>query len=991
MTAIRRIFWKEYRTQGSLFGSLLIGVLLLQLLPISTTFLAEGQVANVIGVAELLQLVAVVLTYLFTCTSACMLFAGESEESTDGWLRTLPVSTGQLKVGKIGFSLAAILLFAAGAAIITLLVATVAGVRLASFSSSYNGPGIVAVQLLSWLGYFLWGLFFSVTCRKVLSALAAASIAATLTPGVVNAVVNVSLGGAASPYESLLYYGLFALLFLVLWIVNDRAIRRWHLGRTVKLPSFRGKTVSKPRWSARLLELLNPRLTKLLQWSATRGTVATRTWGVLLWKELRTCISFGLLALLAGGVLVVLAHREAPRSPMNAVVIGIIVLLCGVKSFRDDQHNQAIGFLGHRGISPTPIYVTKVLVWGGLATGLAAILLWIDAVAVARLQGATLAWSSVPLTSLSDGVNAVATPAEWSVHSVAERSGRYWSLLSLLFLAMFLSGLAVSFWMRRTVLAVAAGLGLGIVLLFWSAATFVADVPPLAVAWPVMLALVAGVWFTRRAWMDGRTGWKLKVAQVLWIVVPLSCCFSYAMAARALQVPRIEPAGFHWKEQETRLAAFDQQWSTAWRNAYTDNAVAWPELAKEIRPERRLDPEMFSPLVDAKNSQFSVIGFTNRIQGDLDPIVTREPPVVRTGVQRSPPLADLSGGDGPTAPFGHERFWAVDTWTEIFSDFHATLGRVDSHQDQVDHLIAAVKILRYLQTQVLSWAEWSVCCQQEQAVLGSIRAFAADPSVDEPTLARLQSQLDEALGQNRTAVGAQEMLRSRYVIWRQSFELRGIGETLLSGSDEAPGPAIQLLTIAERQRCVSLMGHLTQRDLVPHAAGPSPEELQRWIATTPWLPLDFRQRTASNSQPAVAPGFVFEGGWYDRVFWDTYASELATVIIVGLQRHRLLHGKFPDRLEELLELGLGDIPRDPWTQSDFGYWPQGYPRSRTGELKHQPLLNAGFGLHMAEHMPAGDGKTLRLNPDRIRFQLGYEHGANTNWRWPKLEDARSAQ
>ena len=60
---------------------------------------------------------------------------------------------------------------------------------------------------------------------------------------------------------------------------------------------------------------------------------------------------------------------------------------------------------------------------------------------------------------------------------------------------------------------------------------------------------------------------------------------------------------------------------------------------------------------------------------------------------------------------------------------------------------------------------------------------------------------------------------------------------------------------------------------------------------------------------------------------DLMAEERATLVTILLQRHRMIHGEFPD---SLVELAYGDEIismqlTDPWSGTPFFYAPKGLP------------------------------------------------------------------
>ena len=91
---IQRLLWKETRTLWPVWGALLLATAALQAACVAYTWQNphekwfDGEVASWGN----LVLLGMPLTFCVAAAAVAILFAGETEERTDDWLRLLPVS-----------------------------------------------------------------------------------------------------------------------------------------------------------------------------------------------------------------------------------------------------------------------------------------------------------------------------------------------------------------------------------------------------------------------------------------------------------------------------------------------------------------------------------------------------------------------------------------------------------------------------------------------------------------------------------------------------------------------------------------------------------------------------------------------------------------------------------------------------------------------------------------------------------------------------------
>ena len=201
----KHIFWKEYRYQRSIWLGIMLIILVLQalvyaLMPQN----AKSPFETLIGVGS-------ILTTFYALASAGVLFAGEREEETDGWLMTLPISKTSLFGGKLFWLLS------------SWLVAL--GVTSFTGYAPYWGANLVPQELwkffLSMLRYggsmVAWALLFSLLCKRVYTAIACATVAFVLSGALIQ-----FMAGLMDIFTVCAFFG--SVVVGRHWLSNDRVI-----------------------------------------------------------------------------------------------------------------------------------------------------------------------------------------------------------------------------------------------------------------------------------------------------------------------------------------------------------------------------------------------------------------------------------------------------------------------------------------------------------------------------------------------------------------------------------------------------------------------------------------------------------------------------------------------------------------------------------------------------------------------------------------------
>lgn len=337
---ITHIFWKEYRTQRSIWLGVLVLIVMIQLM--IGFSLHDGQSS----LFQFLFAIGAILSMLYASASAGVMFSGEHEEKTYGWLRTLPVARVPLFTGKLLWLLFSWMVVVLVIALVACLpdywnVRGMSGVSL-DYSTSYGHQIIYdSMKLVS--GFLLWGFFFSLICRRVYTALILSAVAFLLS-----------------------------LMILV-------TAPQWYL--VMMGPLFVATVIQGGRWLS-----LNPMLENLKfhlpgqAWTLDQAlgfradvssfsrTIRRQIW--LEWQHARW-IAFGLA--LGPGLAMFALNQRAAFSFNCILLLGIAPLVCGLGTVRGEQIHASYRFQTNLGVSPSLLWCAKHLVWAGLYLSLLAV------------------------------------------------------------------------------------------------------------------------------------------------------------------------------------------------------------------------------------------------------------------------------------------------------------------------------------------------------------------------------------------------------------------------------------------------------------------------------------------------------------------------------------------------------------------------------------------------------------------------------------------
>ncbi|HSG69225.1 MAG TPA: hypothetical protein VLA12_02355, partial [Planctomycetaceae bacterium] len=326
-TLVGRLFWKEYRFQRGLWLGIIAILLVIQLT------MWGVMPPNQHNPLATLASIGVLLSAFYALGSAAVMFAGEREEGTDTWLRILPVTSLPVCGGKIAWMICS--------------WAAAMGVGLlAAWLLTLQNPGEIKFEqqtLIASLTYGglmpLWGILFSLVCRRVYIAIALAAGALLLT---------VFVNSYAPGFN---YFALAALAVADValgrrWLLTDGDFAFDRIGRTV-----RGFTLD---------DALERSVEPSLWWKFYRRE---------LWLEVRQArwlflghlvFAFALLSL------VTVMNAPEARQICWLVVFGLVPLQSGGMAFLGEQFRERFRFQTNQGVTPSALWCAKQTVWIGL-------------------------------------------------------------------------------------------------------------------------------------------------------------------------------------------------------------------------------------------------------------------------------------------------------------------------------------------------------------------------------------------------------------------------------------------------------------------------------------------------------------------------------------------------------------------------------------------------------------------------------------------------
>jgi hypothetical protein len=974
-TAFTRLIWKEHRAQRSLWLVLLLGCA---------------------GIFVLMRLAASPwLDSLLTASSFCILFvvaataiafAGEVDDRTVTLLRMLPCRTSTLMVAK----LTAIL---TGCSALFLALAALSGVfeiiglafpaiwrtdgRHLSFSTGELIRFSAGIAIVSF-STFTCTIAASMVSKRVVSAV---GLAAALFLGmwlyVFPFLAVVAFFGAVSR-QNVTTVGALVCFCMVLAVAA--LSRPWHLGR---IPRDRWVPQSATvRSTNRVLTLL-PRsiavLKRVIAWPMSQS----RFRATLFWRECRSAIPFAVTWLLIGIVICVGRYFTFSHDYVwPALFLLVFMHECGQRTMRADQRSGSISLLANLGVSPASIWLTKTLTWFAVLTFVGTVVVLLDAVIPGAHSDHTTHGQELRILQL---ISSIRTPHVADSRSFARDSTSADLSLQIAtcvayMLMTFSIGQLTACWIQRQILAFAAS------LLLFSGAGFLInrcsylDFSVWITVVPIGLCLLLATLFTARRWIDRTATWKLRLVHGAWIILP--CCV-FVSAGRIfwyfeptfVKLKNIRHLSFHMDDRnpfvrevseplEKTMIIPTSEWKTL--DSPTSRQI-WSKFDVALAAsayKSRLTPlhgwqttrnESLPIYVIANEDHYGVRELLQHFEEHL-------------AVHKKWPLLPISW----TAPWSNTPAPAVTFLLLADAVDREKQGDVGG---AIRQHISAIRLCRSLANQTSSWNNWNACVTSEKAALSSLRQVLGSADLTGVNLDVAFEELNQLMGVSKSTgyshpLDPRIMLRRRLVFWGRVASERNALSEIRGNSPEQKAFAGELSATQDLENEIADMSEASRYRAL------STMNLSLLVQNTEWAGMNLLGRVAlsDHDDASVVASIVstsqavqrfaatstigdlnqdptmFSDRLNPRLFpatVDLMAEERATSVTILLQRHRMIHGKFPD---SLVELAYGDEIismqlTDPWSGTPFFYASKGLPKPiRLGFENEQYRIAAGQPL-----------------------------------------------
>ena len=760
--------------------------------------------------------------------------------------------------------------------------------------------------------------------------------------------------------------------------------RPWHLGRISEQNSVRDRWLqaleSTVPAGATGLSLTRRFWINGLKWIARRQESSLRIESTLVWRELRSIVPF-VAVWLPLGMLVCLG-RCFVSIPyfFNFPFLMVLILECGLRTMREDQRTQNHLLLVNLGISAAQIWRVKTVCWLMVAVVLGGVVVAGDQLLPSwgmqtylKENFRTPAQTQAAEARILSSIDRMRVPEfAWSPYSVLYSPGTIadrWIQVGVCLaggLWLFAVGHLLACWIRRQILAFGCSLIVGFGGIIFLQQLVFRDWSVWLSAVPIPICLLAGVGLTSTDWLSVRVSRSLRIQQTAWFLCPL------------IVFPLIGHS--HWKHASDRLI---QQVESEIRHfvGQRRDDIVQTSTFQSSEPNAML----FSLAQDSVGNQqwYDSARYSRPISSSLHSVSTGEYPLEskyllpaflgRQSSDSTPPDAYVeevlkpfreslaSGSTLPPLPIEWTSPWSETPAPHVVSCLladaqkKAAAGQI---KEAANQLVIAVSVSRQLAGQTSSWANWLSCLDAERVVLSRLRTLLGSADLSNVDLLSVYGNLKREvfLNPNSSAVifpdpGPMLARRTWFAkvavsvvqnpaYFRQISEQQQLhrtfqninngpdqfGRELLnlgsSGVSRAAG-ATQLSEWLLRRRIENLsiggrMSFMAETDRQWRAYGLSVErELSRLLATTS---LGDTAIDLSVMQPVDSNNPVM------HMLVDTVAAERATLLSILLHQHRLTHGQFPALLSELRALddtAFAAMVTDPWSGSEFAWFPQG--------------------------------------------------------------------
>ena len=949
---LHRLAWKELRSLRALWWALLAMAIALQF---GMVWFFDPRLADRFPRKDWLFGVALTLPVIYAWACSAMSFSGEREDGTDHFLSRMAAPPLSLLGVKLGICVASTLTMFV---VLYSLVLFVAGMVVPEIWYSLV-PKLEHVpqwrlEALAWsVGFWSFGVFFSLVFHRVLPCLVATALATTALQWVPFALFGI--GGTAVWLGWLLRLCIVPALSLLAstWLVQSWDECRWPRFVERLIEAWWRVIVMRSRRtnSALAAEQLSGGWRALAQpiglfWPDEWLPAWRRETRRLLWLEWRQAWRVMAFVLAAFGVYVACQKLFVPWGSVLVAkefpfVMALVSFVFGAWSFQAQQSGQRFrGFAGH-GASPAAMWFIKQGTWFAVTlltmVILASITAWLSGGRhfVYWEPDHESLWRRLGY-GLSSG-----ELAHWARHPQlqSESLGGVVSSCVLAVGLCFGVGQLVSLLMARAVTVATVGFVLAAFAFGWQQLTALAAIPPGLAVLPLIVGLLLASAVRMTDWLEERNsvrGWLRVIAAC---VVPSLVTLFGVPVYRVEEVPPIMSPEF--ESYDVRHLTADNVSSDA-----KEVGQWWLRLAESIQGEpifpsdERERRATASPHWGDRHFEFVACDKLQNREW-----LTENSGLVSEMLRLAPQFEDCAfeadlfeGSNDRTANFRMKRLSQLAVLLKMSAKAAIADGKLD---EGLQHYLVLLRLSEHMQQHAQLWpahngerlevACWSFLIQWalHPAQTGDSLRAALGRSANgapHPLLAALKKHVEllpspEEVVAEEFSVTKQELAKSsREAHWPISwiFWERQRAERVLNYSAAVASENL-LHWIKDSRENWEGDARLVKRSFLVHY----PPTRKQMLAA-------FLQHSTLNPNADRHHPFVWSGEYTSdsqRVNARAEASvwRRGLVATLALRAFQLDHGRWPAQWDELIGPYLDRVPVDPWNGLPFELRPQGYP------------------------------------------------------------------
>ncbi|HVU88826.1 MAG TPA: hypothetical protein VHD36_16000, partial [Pirellulales bacterium] len=896
----RRVLWKEYRVLRAFWIAVVAIVVAVQ--AIAWLFLATGEAY------QTFDIVVSVFIALYALAAGAILFAVEREEGTDTFLTTLPVGSGRLFVPKVALAIASTL---ALAAVLLLIVRVWQAVGLMEpverigiwANGKPRDPFALAAIACD---VFACGLLCSLLLKRPLVAACVGAGVAVLVTYLGTFIQTLMAGPVygTNPDEygrnwSVTIFALSAGVFLI-----DIAIgQRWLEWGTVRIKRRRAATTAAQERAA----------------AAARRPPQGSTWrgafGRLVWQELRQtwrmmAIYLGIGTLLTLWMLTPDGARDTNAN--SAIVLAaFFTALMGASTFYADQERSQYRFFGERPVRPRMVWLNRLSVWG--------------TVIFLFLAVATPLWVAVIFKDLSLLVDHIDHSYVYNERTPGSFTGTLFQLPAILTLAVlvsltYASGQLCSMLLRSGIIAAFMGVILAAVMVAWSVGMSALGVNWLISIAPLPLIMLWVTWLRAPHWIAERSGWWPWTRLGLSLAVPILAVGIATASFRILQIPVVEP-GFSPEQYVDQVTPAARETAQMYlRAASMVDSRLWEGGDPSVGRGDHLVAGL-AGLLDTAPYFHEISARRDWIRSFANP--RQKNMLAWLEANREPLKLALETTARTSCAFDRsgEHLWRVSVLESLIGTEAYRRIEAGDLAGALDCEIALLRFSAHMSAHQFQPSGNRVAWRTLDVIA---RYWATRPG-QTPEL--LRQAIGAIENWQQMVLPPTDVVKATYV-WDErllALDSDAISENPHRAANVLRYTLLHYLMPWEVYRARRALDYLTSEQLRHVQAVENAVRAGQPTARLQQQEIQLYQNSVRQTTPVL--GMLTHGYWgADVRLWLEQQAQLnATLLLLGLEGHRLEHGSLPVSLDELVGEYFQKLPRDPYSGDSFRYFPHGVP------------------------------------------------------------------